>query len=158
MILRSSIPSMAEGSRAPRAAAGRGITDSPVRWRRTCSSMAPRLIEIRLENSKSRIWSAHTGRLDFGELEFPCHMGRVSASYGPPVIMRWCPRMFFFFLTNTTYIQYNSIYTTAGQVCRVCRCIPGIPCGYATGCYTKHERHPSLGIVFDTLAHCIVLE
>jgi len=126
---------MTEGGMAPGAAAGQGVTDSPVRRRRTCSNVAPRLIEIRLGNSKGRIRSAHTRRLDFGELEFPCHMGRVNASYGPPVITRWCPRMFFFFfffLTNTTYVQYNSIYTTAGQVCRVCRCIPGIPCGYAT--------------------------
>ena len=117
---------------APGAAAGQGVTDSLVRRRRTCSSVAPRQIEIRLGNSKGRIQSAHTGRLDVGELEFPCHMGRVSASYGPSVITWWCPRMFFFFLTNTVYIQYNNIYTTIGQVCRVCRCIPGIPCGYAT--------------------------
>jgi hypothetical protein len=25
-----------------------------------------------------------------------------------------------------------------------------------TRCYIKHERHPSLGIVFDTLASCIL--
>ena len=133
MILRSSIPSMAEGSRAPRAAVGRGITDSPVRWRRTCSSVAPRLIEIKLGNSN--VYGAHIP--DVWTLENWSSLATWAASVhhmGLPSSRDGVHVCFFFFLTNTAYIQYNNIYTTVGQVCRVCRCIPSIPYGYATDC------------------------
>ena len=72
----------------------------------------------------SMYWNVWTCVLPRG----PRHMGLPSSGDGV-----WCdPDMFSFLFLRIQRI-HTTMYTSCRRSCRVCRCIPGIPCGSATG-------------------------
>jgi hypothetical protein len=90
------------------------------------------------------LWGCDQGR--FLVLSLTCRVGRPTWAFRGGVIQR-PPGKFFFFLQYRCLYTYTYIYYSSCQCCRVCQCIPGIPCASATA------RTAGLKVKQRTLIH-----